>query len=162
MNPTYSGEVQFAGYSDSSRSGPRITLRLAERADLESFVGSEGKRYMLALVEIGADEQPVQPQSKPAGPLCKWVAIRCKEQSFINFLRPVYDKALGGSGNGWGDVSPEHDFEGNVEKWAAHAVRFFCEVESRADIDGNDIAEERLHRIIRQPYADWLAARGGK
>jgi hypothetical protein len=145
MNPTYSGEVQFAGYSDSSRSGPRITLRLAERADLESFVGSEGKRYMLALVEIGADEQPVEgPQSKAAGPLCKWVAIRCKKPEFQDWVI----QQTGGV------------YSGSREEWAAKWVRETCCVESRADIDGNVMAEHRLHALIRQPYANWLAAKG--
>jgi hypothetical protein len=144
MNPTYSGEVQFAGYSDSSRSGPRITLRLADRADLESFVGSEGKRYMLALVEIGADEQPVQAPQKAAGPLCKWVAIRCREAMFQTW---VIEQT-----NGFMDGQPD--------EWAAQYVRDACKVKSRSDIDGNAVAEHRLHALIRQPYANWLAAKG--
>jgi hypothetical protein len=142
MTPTYSGEVQFAGYSDSSRSGPRITLRLSDREDLTQFVGSEGKRYMLALVEIGADEKPVQPQ-KPAGPLCKWVAIRCKEPEFQAWIETQAGTA-----------------DGPAEEWAAYWVRESCGVSSRLDIDGNPTAEARFHTLIRQPYANWLAARG--
>lgn len=56
--------------------------------------------------------------------------------------------------------SPDHDFGGSVEKWAAHAVKAMCEVRRRSEIDGNKDAETRLHTLIRQPYADWLAARG--
>jgi hypothetical protein len=145
IKPTYSGEVQFAGYSDSSRSGPRITLRLAERADLEAFVGSEGKRYMLALVEIGADEQPVQAPQKAAGPLCKWVAIRCKEPEFWDWITST-------------ETAPVSD--GPFDEWAAWWVRKTCGVNSRSEIDGNPEAEKRFHTLIRQPYADWLAVRG--
>jgi hypothetical protein len=139
---SYSGEVQFAGYTDSSRSGPRITLRLAERADLESFVGCEGKRYMLALVEIGDDEQPVE---KPkGGERAKWCAIRCQEPEFQSWVvRNFRESAKAGMG-----------LNRKAVDLAAYIVRSVCEVESRAELDTDKGAAEVFDELIRRP---WMA-----
>lgn len=148
--PTFSGEVQFAGYSDSSRSGPRVTLRLDDRAELERFVGCEGKRYMAVLVEIMDDETPAQERKpepvleRPKGGQCaKWVAIRCAEPEFQAWLQrehPHYWRANALSAQ-----------SGHIN--AASVVRAVCSIESRAELDNDPIAQERFHRLIRAPYA---------
>ena len=128
------------------------TLRLSvdiepmhARAGFELF-GSPGTQMVLGRLKTAAEAAKQEQPTKPAGPLCKWVAIQCKEPYFQQW---VIEKT-----NGFSDGPPE--------KWAAQYVRDACKVDSRADIDGNKIAEARLHTLIRQPYADWLAARGGK
>jgi hypothetical protein len=141
VKPTYSGEVQFAGYSDSSRSGPRVTLRLADRADLDRFVGCEGKRYMLVLVEIGEDEQPVQAKKASSpdawqelGPLCKWAVMRDDDPMF--------------------------------KAWIPHGVNprdyilEACEIGSRKELDTDPAAASRFHQCVRRPFAAWLQEQG--
>jgi hypothetical protein len=142
ITPAFQGEVQFATYSDSSRSGPRITLRLHDRAELERFVGKEAKRFMCVLVEIGDDEQPVQPapQAEPkppaqrTGPKALLAVQLCKNPAFQRWL-------IG------------HEDEEN----AARALRKLCDIESRRELDMDPVASQRFEQHIRRP---WLAGHG--
>lgn len=166
--PTFAGELQFAGYADSSRGGPRITLRLADRDELQKFIGQEGKRFMAVLMEIADDETPAatpapeaasakpRAQRERMAPLCEWAVFRCSEPDFQRWIRPIYDRAMGGDGTGWGDVTPEMDFRGNMEAYAAHCLKVLCDVRSRKDLDTNPAAAKRFHSLIRAPYATWL------
>lgn len=43
---------------------------------------------------------------------------------------------------------------------AAKLVREICIVDSRAELDHNEMAAERFHTQIRKPYADWLRQEG--
>lgn len=57
-------EVQLLGYGESDSYGPWVKFRLLAPEHLNLFRGQEkgkklGKRYGIALVEIGDDEQPV-------------------------------------------------------------------------------------------------------
>ncbi|CAJ0778928.1 hypothetical protein LMG7141_00818 [Ralstonia condita] len=145
LQPTYQGEVQFAGYSDSSRSGPRVTMRLHDRDDLQLFVGKEGKRFALVLVEIGDDEQPVQPapEAPKGGALAKLAGMWCQEPEFWAFL------------NAWrGDTTYPVVVEPGG---AALAVRAICGVDSRAALDHDKIGETRFQTLIRIPYMRWMA-----
>lgn len=60
--------------------------------------------------------------------LSTWLALRCREPLFQRFLR-VPSEAL-----------------------AAHSVRAICEVKSRGDIDRDQDAQQRFHKLIRLPY----------
>lgn len=143
------------------------TLRLS--VDIEprfaragfGLFGSPGTPMVLGRLKAAGqvEEKPVEPQNR-MGPLCHWVVMRCKEELFVYFMAPIYDKAMGGDGSGWGDVHPFRDFGGDTEKWAAHAVKIICGVKSRKDIDGNEMAETLLNTQIRQPYMEWLQRRG--
>lgn len=163
MKPTFHGEVQFAGYADGSRGGPRITFRLEDRKALDTFAGLEGKRYMLAIVEIGDDEQPAEPAPKREqrtprarmAPLCEWTVLRCSEEPFQRWIKVVYDKHMGGNGHGWGDVTPD-DFGGRMDAYAAHCVKVLCNVDSRKELDTDNAAAAKLHEVIRKPYTAWL------
>lgn len=164
IQATYHSEVRFVRSSYSSKSGTTITLALPDSDELSKVQGMDGKRYMLALVEIGDDEQPVQKQEQePAkgGPLSVWVALRCKEQSFQNWIRPVYDRVMGGNGKGWGDVTPDDDFGGSIEAYARHCVLVICDCEkSRAEIDQDQRKAALFHEKIRGPYSKHLASIG--
>jgi hypothetical protein len=155
MSPTSQGEVQFAGYTDSSKSGPRITLRLTDRDELQAFVGMEGKRFMVALVQIGDDEQPVgaaaeakSDEVEPAGeakrdkPIARWLALRCKEPEFRAWI---------GRSFGAGRVVTEDE--------AADWCRDTCGVKSRGDIDWNVEAERLFQSQIRGPWNKYQLAR---
>lgn len=139
ITPTHSGEVQFVTFADSSKGGPRITLRLHEREELEAFVGKEGKRFMCVLVEIGDDEQPVQyppgaviecdANNRPTlGPAAYWLVQRCKEPEFRNWLGV------------------------ETESQAAAEVKAILEIASRKDLDGDPHAMARFNEQIRGRY----------
>jgi hypothetical protein len=139
ITPAFQGEVQFAGYSDSSRSGPRITLRLHDRDELQSFVGMEGKRFMCVLVAIGDDEQPVPPArqpepSKKLGPLALSAVQFCKNPMFLQWL----------------DVRTEAE--------AADWIKEKCGVVSRREIDGDPYAPHRFHVAVAKPFSEYMRA----
>lgn len=76
MIPTFQGEVQLAGWRESHNSGATVTFWLPSSDDLNPFRGltakkgnTAGHRFACVLVEIGDDEQPVQPiQATPHPP----------------------------------------------------------------------------------------------
>lgn len=168
MNTTFSGEMQLAGWSESHTGGCKVTFWLQSPDDLQAFRAltvrkgnTAGQRFMAALVEIGDDEQPVQPLApeKPkGGPLAKLAGMWCNDPEFFNFIRPAYDKLLGGDGNGYGDVAP--DEFGTTAGYCAHCIKVFCKINSRAELDHDPIAAEKFHALIRGPYQKYLAARG--
>lgn len=63
LNPTFSGEVQLAGWRETHKSGAVVSFFLSDPADLEKFRGltvakgkTAGQRFACVLVEIGDDE----------------------------------------------------------------------------------------------------------
>lgn len=64
--------------------------------------------------------------------LSAWLALRCKESAFQAFL---------GVEN---------------ERTAIAAVRAMCDVQSRKEIDTNEIAAHLFHQLIRLPYFEFL------
>ena len=151
VKPTFSGEVQFAGYADGSRGGPRVTLRLTDRAELEKFVGMEGRRFMAVFVEIGADETPVEEPAPAApavrrermAPLCEWAVMRCGE--------PMFQRWAAGH-----PEAPKYRKDTAVET-AKAAVLHLCGIESRKELDTSAKAASALHALVRKPYAAGLA-----
>ena len=141
MKPSFQGEVQFAAWTDSGKSGPRVTFRLQDREELEPFVGKEGRRYMAVLVEIGDDENPVEPieRPKPKQTPSGWCAMRGKEPQFQQWLLQAFPSiwAAGGS-------NPEHA--------ARHVICAVCGVERRAVFDTDKAALSRLKDRIINPW----------
>lgn len=137
VTPTHSGEVQFVTFADSSKGGPRITLRLQDRDELEAFVGMEGKRFMCVLVAIGDDEQPVPPPAKaPAqklGPLALSAVQFCKNPAFWQWIN--------------------HESEEDAAQW----LKLELGVASRRDIDGDKDAPARF-RVLAREFSEYTAA----
>lgn len=63
--------------------------------------------------------------------LSTWLALRCKEPQFQEFLRVP------------------------TEAHAVTSVRAICGVKSRGDIDHNAAAQRRFHQFIRLPYLQY-------
>jgi len=159
--PTFQGETQFAGYADSSKGGPRITLRLADREALEAFIGAEGQRFACVLVRIGEDEQPVPPPAptpakppkpapadKPDHALSKWAALRCADTEFWKFIeQQCEDDHIGLM-----TVRNKED--------AAQWIRDVCEVKSRAEFDVDPAAAERFKARVMRPWQRHCIATG--
>jgi hypothetical protein len=88
VTPSFQGEVQFRRYSDTSTQGQQIVFAVADREALEAFIGKEGKRFMAVFVEIGDDEQPVQPAPRKdtRGPLCREACDYCEMPEFQEWV----------------------------------------------------------------------------
>lgn len=150
VKTAFEGETQFAGYADSSRGGPRITLRLSDRADLDKFIGCEGKRYMAVLVEIGDDERPAEDPAPAASktkrermaPLCEWAVMRCAEPQFQQWAFMQPKRMADSSGLG-------------MDEQAKAFILSVCGIESRKELDTNPEAAKRFHERVRLPYAKW-------
>jgi len=146
IQATYHGEVRVVRSSYTSKTGPTLTLALHDIDELNKVQGMDGKRYMLALVEIGDDEQPVPSAAileKPkGGALAKLAGMWCSDPDFWRWA----------SGQVSAPVRNVND--------AAEFLRIFCDVASRAEFDNNQEAGARFQRLVRGPYMKHLAMHG--
>lgn len=145
----FQGEVIFLrpSYSDSKQAAI-ITLQVGDMpSDLDIFVGHNNKRYMVALVEIGNDEQPTKTepykQHDRLGPLAQWAVMRCKEPKFWEFLNEDFENI--------GLVDSEES--------AKKAILNLCNVTSRKEIDQRDTSLY-FKDVIMSPYRYWLQRDG--
>lgn len=149
IRPTFSGELQLAGWSETHNGGCKVTFWLADASDLDAFRAltvrkgnTAGHRFMAALVEVGDDELPVQQpkqddQEPKGGALAKLAGMFCQQPEFWRFVTEHFGARIS-----------------NAEQ-AAGAVREICKVTSRAELDGNDEAADVFHSQIRLPYVRW-------
>lgn len=152
MKPSFQGEVMLAGWQESHTAGAKITFWLPDAELLEPFKGmtakkgnTAGQRFMAVLVEIGDDDQPIAPaeQTKAkGGELARLAGMWCNDPLFREWLASIE--------TGYVLRTPED---------IASVIRLMCGVESRAELDNNEDAEEKFHRLIRIPYAHWLKER---
>lgn len=121
-------------------------------------LASIGTRYMLALVEIGDDEQPKAPETKPATEkpekepkswhemkLSQQAGVLCNDAAFHKFLNEGV--RLDSCPRAWSRPVK------NVDD-AAEAVRSLCAVNSRADLDKGAVTGERWREIVSL-YRAW-------
>lgn len=144
MKTLYQGEVTYVNSTYSTSGGACVRLRLPDLSDLQIFEGHEGKRYMVALVEIGNDEQPTAtaPYKKERlGALCEWAVMRCKEPLFWEFLSQRLDEVV------------------DSETSAKLILCQFLGVDSRKEIDLDSITANHFHNEIRAPWQEWLKTR---
>ena len=145
IEATYHSEVRFVRSAHSSKTGTTITLALPDSDELSKVAGFDGKRYMLALVEIGDDEQPVQKPEiaeKPkGGALSKLAGMWCASPEF------------------WAWASSGERVIDSVDK-AADLIRRYCKIESRAELDSNESAATLFNTYIRGPYMKHMMATG--
>lgn len=101
-------------------------------------VAGIGTRYMLALVEIGDDEKPVE--HKP-NPMVQKAGIVCTDKQFQSFLRSRAPSL-------WGEA------EGDDETKAAAVLRRLCEISSRKDLATNHKASAAFESLLTQ-FEGW-------
>jgi hypothetical protein len=157
MNPTFSGEVQLAGWSESHNGGCKVTFWLAESSDLDAFRAmtvrkgnTAGQRLACVLVEIGDDEQPVQAQGKPndgepaepLGPLAMWAVQRCRDGLFRTWLAKRFQTLC--------------MTEGAARELILHQVG----IDSRRKLDTDVSAGRWFKQQFMEPYSAWLKAQG--
>lgn len=170
MKPTFHGEVQLAGWSDTHTGGAKVTFWLPDAESLEVFKGLTAKkgnvaghRFAAVLVEIGEDDQPViqhhiadAGKEVKGGALAKWAGILCNDQLFYRWVMPVYDRVMGGHGYGSGDVDP--DSFGSKSEFCRHCVLVICKIKSRAELDHNHEAGRIFRENIMAPFSEWKEA----
>jgi hypothetical protein len=158
ITPTFQGEMQLAGWSETHNGGCKVTFWLPDATDLDAFraltvrKGNQaGHRFMAVLVEVGDDEQPVQQPAGPApapepeqpkgGALARLAGMWCNDPDFWTWLRLQ-------------NIQCE-----NAEQ-AALAVRSTCGIASRAELDSNANAERLFQERIRVPFMYWRRKEG--
>ena len=152
INPTFAGEFQLAGWSESHNGGCKVTFWLADSSDLDAFRAmtvrkgnQSGHRLAAVLVEIGDDEQLVQPPKAEApkgGALARLAAQFCADPQFWQFVDETFSDHI------------------TTADQCALWMRCQCEIRSRAELDSNEEAAEHFHMYIRKPFVTWKAKRG--
>ena len=155
MTPTFSGEIQLAGWSESHTGGCKVTFWLSSPDELAAFRtltvrkgNTAGQRFMAALVEVGDDELPVPPPSvkesltpetPKGGALAKLAGMWCADKTFQSWL----------------GVADE-----DSENRATLSFYELCDIRSRRELDHDPAAAERFNRLIRGPYMKWRVSKG--
>ena len=149
ITPTFTGEIQLAGWSESHTSGCKVTFWLQSPDELEAFRAltvrkgnTAGHRFMAALVEIGDDEMPVEPPKPKVGALCLLAVQWCKEPKFWTFCNNT-------------EVFSTADDVGSEDE-AAELICYICAIDSRKELDTNDSAAKMFDRNFRKPYMEFL------
>lgn len=143
----FEGEVQLLRWSDTSSQGATITLQLANPEDLERFKtmtlakGKQvGQRLMVAIVEIGDDELPVEQPKKSVGELCIMACNFCTDRNF------------------WKWIEGQYGCDIDNEAMAKDFVLDICSITSRRHLDSNETAAQKFHNEIRKPFVAWRDA----
>lgn len=159
----YAGEAQVAGWSDSHTGGPKVTFWLPSSEELDKFRAltarkgnTAGHRVMLAVVEIGEQEEPVPPPAPtkrmdigPEGYQAK-VESRSKIGPYcieaIDLCRsPLF----------WQWASLEAGFDVKSEEQAKAFIVSVLGIASRKEIDGNKEIEDAFIENIRVAFMHW-------
>jgi len=158
-------ECTTAGVKDMADGSLRITLEFDPRNAKEAFslFGARGTSCAIVAFTQEAAKQSAQDKiieaDKPkGGELAKLAGMWCKEHKFFEFIRPVYDRWMGGDGGGYGDLDSDTIGLMGEEQICRHAIYVICKINSRAEID--EFAPELFHKIIREPYSKWLRDNG--
>ena len=144
MTPTFQGEMQLAGWSESHNGGCKVTFWLADSSDLEAFRvmtvrkgNTAGQRLACVLVEVGDDEQPVEPEPKrdQRGPLCREAIDLCASVDFWD----------------WTLSSTSAD--------AKHWLLGMLSIQSRKELDSDPEKGKAFVSMVRIPFMKWMRER---
>jgi hypothetical protein len=134
----YQGQVQLLGWGDTSTRGRTITLQLSDDSDAHPFSTARtkqgktaGQRYQIVMVQLGADEQPVEKTpSQMAFLLCQKPAFQhwLNERSFV----PITDE----------DSARAYICEG-------------CGIKSRSELDKDPVARSAWLVQFYNPWMDY-------
>ena len=157
-------EASSAGVKDMADGSLRITFEFDPRHAAEAFAlfGPRGRAVAVAALKDGAGA--ITPKSteleKPkGGQWAKQAGMWCADDDFCDFIRPIYDRHLGGNGNGTGDLEIGVDVK-NDNEFCVHALKVLCEINSRVELDNDRAALARYNEKIRYPFMKWMQARG--
>lgn len=127
----------------------RITVDVEPRHAQAAFAlfGSPGVPMALARLQAPAPEP--EPERLKGGMAAKWLALRCAEPAFQEWLIAKFLPQWIAS-ESWSE---------NPTQRAASVIRAVCSVESRAEIDNDPAANERFQRLIRGPWQKFTLSR---
>ena len=149
----YAGEAQLARWAETSSGGSTVTFWLPDGDALENFkllTERKGKQagQILAMVIKLVDESDLpepEPKREKIGPLCRSAVELCKNADFQEFA--VYWFAIEGKARAT-------EFETKM------GILYYCGIESRKQLDENQLAKERFADIMAN-YRDWIAQNRG-
>lgn len=93
-----------------------------------------------------AQQETINADKHKGGALSQWLALRCKEPAFWEFVQKK--------------SSSPHSIQS--ESLCDFEVKLFLGIESKSELDNDKEAEARFHSMIRLPYAEWLMGRRGE
>ncbi len=157
---TTKGEVYLGAWSDevessTGRTDPWFKVFLSDRGMLENIRSQDvrgkakegGKRYMLVMVEIGDDEQPVK-KSKHMGSLSNVAAILCQDKQFGPWFKvannAAYTACVNSHGADWQTL--------DAEDRCRELILYTCSINSRAKLDTDDLAAQTFREQIAEPF----------
>ena len=123
----------------------RITIDVEPGSAQAAFAlfGAPGTPVALAALRVGHAVPPDEPAEPKGGPLSQWLAQRCDESRFRDWV--------------------VHGFNLPARIDSVEASRVVCEfigVFRKREIDGDQYAPTRLKELVMQPYSEWLKYRG--
>lgn len=123
----------------------RIEIEVEPRNAQAAFAlfGAPGRAVALAALKDGA-AKVAEPEKPKGGEWAKLAGMWCADPDFWAFLNQTY---------------PDDDYVGSAEH-AAMAVRVYCGIESRAELDQNSAALHLFKTHFRLPFMEWMRARG--
>lgn len=167
--PTFQGELQLAGWSESHNGGCKVTFWLADPSDLDAFRSltvrkgnTAGHRLAAVLVEIGDDERPVDRQPSESGDRC----------GHSHNVDSPGSRANTGDSE---DISEDIPKGRPLAKWAAMRcqeapfrrlfgcatedemrarILIVCGIKSRSELDSNPAAAGLFKRNFMEPWRD--------
>lgn len=146
-------ECTTAGVKDMADGSLRITLEFEPRHATAAFslFGARGTVCAIVALTPEAAKQSAQKETidhigevtemveKPkGGQLARLAGMWCNDPNFWQFLMDATSFVVTGSED------------------ARMAVCNYCSIESRAELDNNPEAAEKFHKLIREPYAEYL------
>lgn len=140
----FKGELQLLGWTESDKGGRSVKFQCSgDEAEHPFKVFRSKARFMAVLVEIGDDEQPVEPQERIADPatgllasnLC---ALTCKDRDFWTWIEAQV----------WGIPITS-------EQKAAEIVKELLGIESRTELDTNPGLAQKFFKQMLHPFNEW-------
>lgn len=129
----------------------RLTVDISpiHAQDAFKLFGSPDVPMALARLTIEASKERAQAEmveDKPKGGLLsQWLAVRCGEPEFWKFMENELIKLH----DGVFFINNETDCDIHVKE--------FLQITSKKELDNNQSAADAFHKLIRQPYAKWMA-----
>jgi hypothetical protein len=129
----------------------RLTVDISpiNAQDAFKLFGSPDVPLALARLTVESSKKRAQAEivnDKPKGGfLSQWLAMRCNEKEFWEFMESRVFVASG---------MPVY-----IESFDScdDEVKAFLEIKSKTEIDNSPAVEKRFHEQIRLPYSKWLA-----
>ena len=143
----------------------RLTVDIEPRNAQAAFAlfGAPGRAMALAALKDGSGAIPdavIPASDKPkGGEWAKLAGMWCADPDFWLWIRPLYDREMGGDGKGFGDLQMGTDFSGLTE-FCVHAMKFMVEIHSRRELDHDPEALARFKDRIRTPFMAWMREQG--